>query len=98
NHARKIFRIPRLIKLVTRLAVEVRQLRTPLGGDRLILGGKSPRWPETEMVFLINHRIVRVGMLIVAFRQEHNRAQVNWMAPEFGEHFTLYFVVFGLRL
>src|SRR6184192_3357047 len=63
DHSRKILRIPRLIKLVSRLTVQVRQRRPQFRRNGPVLGRESEGRLKTEMVLFVNRRIARVGML-----------------------------------
>ena len=89
DHSRKILRIPRLIKLVSRLTVQVRQRRPQFRRNGPVLGRESEGRLKTEMVLFVNRRIARVGMLVITLRQQHNRADVHRVPPEPRQHFAL---------
>ena len=89
DHSRKIIRSPSLKKLVSRFDVQIRQPRPHLRVHRRILLRKSQRRPQTKMVFLINHRIVRVRMFLVTFRQKHNRPDIHRVSPKLCQHLAL---------
>src|SRR6185312_1913732 len=77
-------------KFVARLALRYEPpARGALGG----LGRAD--WIEAEwrrkreMALLVNHRIVRIGMLIISSRQQHRGAEEHRMAPERSEQLAL---------
>src|SRR5947209_2260150 len=54
-----------------------------------IFRGESQRRLHAEVPLLIEHRIVRIGMSIIAFGQQHGCANINGLSPELREQLAL---------
>src|SRR6185437_907844 len=45
---------------------------------------------QIEVSLLIKHGIVRIGMGLIAFRQQHRGTQINRLSPELAQQLALY--------